>query len=154
MENYVTKEGLKRMREELKELKTTRRRELAEKLQRAIAAGDLSENAEYAEAKEEQAFMEGRIAELERAVASAVVIEERHSVTVKIGSTVLVERIDKGHKRQVAFAIVGSEETDPAGGKISYLSPLGAALMGHRSGDIVEITTPSGAAKWKIKGVK
>jgi transcription elongation factor GreA len=153
MPNYVTKEGLARLKQELQDLKK-RRRELSEKLQRAISAGDLSENADYQEAKEEQAFLEGRISELEQAIATSVLIEERHGgATVRIGSTVIAERVG-GAKREHVFMIVGSEEADPASGKISYLSPLGAALIGHRVGDEVEFLTPQGPARWRIRAVR
>lgn len=155
MQNYVTKDGLKRLKEELTELKTTRRKELSEKLQRAISSGDLAENAEYQEAKEEQAFVEGRINELEQTITSAIVIEEQHgTTTVKIGSTVLLERLDKGKRRDAIYTIVGSEEANPIDGKISYVSPLGAAIVGRRAGEKVEITTPAGPATWKIRAVK
>lgn len=153
MPNYVTKAGLEKMKQELSELKK-RRKELAEKLQRAISAGDLSENADYQEAKEEQAFLEGRFAELEQSIASAVIIEEKHGTTISVGSTVVVERADKRSRREATFSIVGSEEADPVSGKISYISPLGAALLGRRSGDTVEISTPNGPAKWRIRAVR
>ena len=157
MPNYVSREGLERLKREYEELKTTKRRELAEKLQRAISAGDLSENADYQEAKEEQAFLEGRIAELEEAIASAEIIEEQTggaSAIVKVGSTVLAERRDKGAHRKGAFMIVGTEETSPEEGKISHVSPLGAALIGKRIGDEVKIMTPQGAATWRILAVR
>src|SRR3989344_4521912 len=153
MSNYVTREGLERLKREYEELKTTKSRELAEKLQRAISAGDLSENADYQEAKEEQAFLEGRIAELEEAIASAEIIEEQTggaSAIVKVGSTVLAERRGKGAHWKGAFMIVGTEETSPEEGKISHVSPLGAALIGKRIGDEVKIMTPQGAATWRI----
>lgn len=154
MKNYVTRDGLKKLKEELKELKTVKRKELSEKLQRAIASGDLSENAEYQEAKEEQAFLEGHIREVEETIATASIIEEQHGTTVRIGSTVVVERSDKGHRGERSFAIVGSKEADPVRGKISYVSPLGAALIGKKAGDKLEIGTPNGPANWKVKGVK
>ena len=142
------------MKNELTELKQ-HRHTLAEKLQRAISAGELSENADYQEAKEEQAFLEGRISELEQSIASAVVIEERHGGgAVRVGSTVVVERIGAGRKRESVFTIVGSEEADPGDGKISYLSPLGAALLGHKGGEKIEFATPSGPAKWHIRAVR
>ena len=137
MPNYVTKGGLENMKQELQGLKR-QRHTLAEKLQRAISAGDLSENADYQEAKEEQAFLEGRISDLEQSIASAVVIEERRGgSTVRVGSTIVVERIGAGRKKETIFTIVGSGEADPGGGKISHISPLGAALLGRKSGDKV-----------------
>lgn len=154
-ENYITKEGLEKIKAELEELKTVRRRELAEKLQRAIAEGDLSENAEYQEAKEEQAFLEGRIVELEELTSTAVVIDSKKGGgTVKIGSTVMVERAKKGSKKKMIVTIVGSEETDPNEGKISHVSPVGSALLGKRPGDCMDITTPGGKTTWCIISVK
>jgi len=150
---YLTKQGLKKLQEELAELTTTKRQELAEKLQHAIGQGDLSENAEYQEAKEEQAFLEGRVREVENILSKAIIIESgRKSSTVKIGSTVEIERV--GAKRKETFTIVGAEEADPFEGRISHQSPLGMALIGHRAGDTVSAATPAGPAKWKLKKLK
>ena len=150
---YLTKEGKKKLEQELEELTTTRRHELAEKLQHAIAQGDLSENAEYAEAKEEQAFLEGRIREIEETLLTATIISSGKSSTVRIGSTVSLERADR-KKDSATYTIVGTEESDPLDGKISHHSPLGQALIGGKAGDVVEVNTPGGAAKWKIKKIK
>ena len=153
MAYYVTKEGLVRLKKEFQELKTVKRKELAEKLQRATAHGDLSENAEYHEAKEEQAFMEGRIAELEVMVEQAEIIAPHSGGEVAIGSTVVVEREDQRLKQQV-FIIVGFEEARPEEGKISNDSPVGKALLGYKPGHVVEVMTPVGKVKWRIVAVR
>jgi transcription elongation factor GreA len=151
-QKYLTKEGYENLKKELEELTTVKRRELAEKLQHAISQGDLSENAEYQEAKEEQAFLEGRIRELETVLASATIIAGGRGSTVKIGSTVSLER--GSSKKPQSFTIVGVQEADPLAQKISHQSPLGAALLGRRSGETVSVNTPNGVVKWKIKSVK
>ena len=153
MAYYVTKEGLVRLKKEFQELKTVKRKELAEKLQRATAHGDLSENAEYHEAKEEQAFMEGRIAELEVMVEQAEIIAPHSGGEVAIGSTVVVEREDQRLKQHV-FIIVGFEEARPEEGKISNDSPVGKALLGNKPGQAVEVMTPVGKVKWRIVAVR
>lgn len=151
--NYVTKQGLEHLKSELAEFKTVRRKEVSEKLQRAIAEGDLSENADYSEAKEEQAFIEGRIAELESAIGSAVVIHEHgNALSATLGSVVTVQ--ESGGGKEKVFTLVGSEEADPEQNKISHLSPLGAAILGKRAGDEVQVSTPLGPTKWKIKAIK
>lgn len=153
MTYYVTKEGLVRLKKELEELKTVKRKELAEKLQRSTAYGDLSENAEYQEAKEEQAFMEGRIAELEAMVEQTEIIAPHSGGEVAIGSTVIVEREDHRSKQQT-FTIVGFEEARPEEGKISNESPVGKALLGRKPGQVVEVLAPAGKAKWRIVAVR
>jgi len=153
MAYYVTKEGLVRLKKEFEELKTVKRKELAEKLQRATAYGDLSENAEYHEAKEEQAFIEGRIAELEIMMEQAEIIAPHSGGEVAIGSTVVVEREDQRSKQQV-FTIVGFEEARPEEGKISNDSPVGKALLGYKPGHVVEVMTPVGKVKWRIVAVR
>lgn len=152
---YLTKEGQKKLEEELEELTTTKRHEIAEKLQHAIAQGDLSENAEYQEAKEEQAFVEGRIREVEETLKSATIISSsaKNSSAVRIGSTVDLERADR-KKGNATYTIVGVEEADPFEQRISHQSPLGQALLGRRTGEVVEVNTPNGTAKWKIKKTK
>ena len=153
MAYYVTKEGLVRLKQEFEELKTVKRKELAEKLQRATAYGDLSENAEYHEAKEDQAFIEGRIAELETMMEQAEIIAPHSGGEVAIGSTVVVEREDQRSKQQV-FTIVGFEEARPEEGKISNDSPVGKALLGYKPGHVVEVMTPVGKVKWRIVAVR
>ncbi|OHA47693.1 MAG: transcription elongation factor GreA [Candidatus Terrybacteria bacterium RIFCSPHIGHO2_01_FULL_48_17] len=153
MPYYVTKEGLQRIQEELLDLKKNRRKELTEKLQRAISFGDLSENAEYQEAKEEQAFIEGRIVELEAMVEQAEIISpQKNGGAIGIGSTVVVER-EGARNKPKTFTIVGGEEAQPEEGRISNESPLGKVLLGHKPGDTVEATAPDGKVRWKIIAV-
>ncbi|OGD30255.1 transcription elongation factor GreA [Candidatus Azambacteria bacterium RIFCSPHIGHO2_01_FULL_44_55] len=147
-QTYLSQEGLERLRQESKELKTIKRQEIAKRLQDAKELGDLSENAEYIEAKEAQSMNEVRIAELEEIIKNAVVIETpQKKDTVEIGSTIEVKSADNGIER---FVIVGSEEARPAEGKISNESPLGRSFLGKKMGDEVEIKTPKGIAKYKI----
>jgi len=144
---YVTEAALKELRSELEMLKTKKRQEIAERLKEAKSMGDLSENAEYQEAKEAQAFVERRIAELDNLIRRAVVIKKRSSSgEVAIGSTVEVKN---GLKRR-KFTIVGPEEANPAAGLISNESPLGTAFLGKRVGDSVEVETPAGHHRYKI----
>ncbi len=152
----VTKEGLKRIKEELDNLKTVKRQEIAERLKEAISYGDLSENAEYEQAKNDQAFIEGRILELEKQIKSARIIADgtvqksgAKSKTVDIGSTVtIVNRTDNDEPE--THTIVGSMEADPLEHKISNESPIGRALLGHEKGDIVDVEAPAGKYKYEI----
>jgi transcription elongation factor GreA len=147
---FLTKEGLEKFKKELKELKTVKRKEIAKKIEEAIELGDLSENAEYSSVKDEQAFTEARIAELENIIRNVTIIEEsKGSEQVDLGSTVIVEREGVTKK----FFIVGSHEVDPVQGKISNESPLGRAFLGKRKGDIVEVEVPAGKMKFKIISV-
>ena len=147
-QTYLSQEGLERLKQELKELKTVKRLEIAKRLQDAKELGDLSENAEYNEAKEAHSMNEARIAELEEIIKNAVVIEvPQKRDMVEIGSTIEVRSADGGMER---FNIVGSEEARPAEGKISNESPLGRSFLGKKIGDEVEIKTPKGIAKYKI----
>lgn len=147
-QTYLSQEGLERLKQESKELKTAKRQEIAKRLQDAKELGDLSENAEYIEAKEAQSMNETRIAELEEIIKNAVVIETpQKRDTVEIGLTIEVKSADNGIER---FTIVGSEEARPAEGKISNESPLGRSFLGKKLGDEVEIKTPKGIAKYKI----
>lgn len=148
---YLTKEGLEKVRKELKELKEVTRPETIQRLEAAKALGDLSENAEYHDAKDTLAFMEGRIRELEDTLHNAVLIEEgKKGDIVTLGSTIEVE--SRGIKR--LFHIVGSNEADPAAGKISNESPIGAAFLDHKKGDEVEVTTPGGVTIYTIVSVE
>lgn len=148
---YISDEGLKELKKELETLRTVKRPEIAEHIKEAKALGDLSENAEYQEAKESQAINEGRIAELEDLLRRAVVIKKRDGLgRVWIGSTVEVK---SGIKHR-AFTIVGSEESDPSRGLISNESPLGQAFLGKEVGDEVEVETPGGKAKYKIVAIR
>jgi len=127
------------------------RQEIAKSLEEAKGQGDLSENAEYAEAKENQGFNEGRIMELEQMIKEAVVISKTHKDDkVNVGAVVKA----KSGGEAFVFNIVGSEEADPASGKISNESPLGKAFLGHKKGDEVEVETPRGKVKYKIVGIE
>jgi transcription elongation factor GreA len=140
---YLTAERFEELKKELVVLKTVRRREVAERLQRAKELGDLSENAEYAEAREEQNTVESRIFELDDMIKNAVIIKHdgvQHGAMVAIGSTVIVMRGTK----QSRFTIVGSNETRPAEGFISNESPLGKAFLGQKTGAVVVVGTPGG----------
>ncbi len=143
-QTVITDEGLKRLEAELDELKSVKRKEVAEKIKVALSFGDLSENSEYDEAKNEQAIIEGRIAEIENQLKNVRVLDETEIgiEQVHIGSTVTVR--PKGKKKTSTYRIVGSTEADPLGGRISDESPVGKALIGHRKGDEVEVETPAG----------
>lgn len=149
-QTVITDEGLKRLEAELEELKTVKRKEVAEKIKVALGYGDLSENSEYDEAKNEQAIIEGRIAELENQLKNVVVLDENEIGTenVHIGSTVTV--CEKGSKVKETYRIVGSTEADPLDGKISDESPIGKALLGCRKGETVEVEIPNGVITLKV----
>lgn len=149
---YLTKEKLEALKEELEHLKKTKRREVADSLEYAKSMGDLSENAEYHEAREMQAEVEDRIQKLEQIIKNAVIMKAQHGDTVTMGSTVVVEK--KGDKTKKTYQVVGSEEADLASGKISHHSPLGVALMGKRKGDSFDFTTPGGKVTYNIVEVK
>lgn len=147
MQEYLTREGLEKLKKELGYLKDIKRKEIAERLEKCLAFGDLTENAEYHETKEEQAFIEGRILELEELVRNAVVVsEEKDKMYAQVGSTVLVSA---GPKKE-EFKIVGAEEADPLAGKISVNSPLGKAFMNQPKGAVIEVKTPKGITQYKI----
>ncbi|HEY42643.1 MAG TPA: transcription elongation factor GreA [Anaerolineae bacterium] len=145
---YLTAAGLKKLEEELKHLRTVRRQEVAQRLHEAMEGGELIDNAEYEAAKNEQAFIEGRILEIEHMVAQAKLIEPGESTGfVGIGNTVVVKQ--DGQKRET-FTIVGAAEADPKNGLISNESPLGQALLGHQVGDDVEVDAPAGVLRFRI----
>ena len=147
---YLSKEGLEQVRQELEELVNVRRAEVASRIHEAKEHGDISENAEYEDAKNEQAFVEGRIQSLSALVKNAVVIDENHSTThVQIGSTVTLQSNDGKEK----FMIVGSAEAAPAEGRISNESPVGRALLGRKKGDTVVVTVPAGDTSYKIVSI-
>lgn len=150
---YVTKEGLKQMEEDLVRLESEERKKIADKIQEAKELGDLSENAEYAAAKEEQAFLEMKIAELNNSIKNAVVISEDKNNTgvVNVGSVVTFED-ESGNVKE--YRIVGSHEADPSQGKISNESPIGYAFIGKKMGDTVEFQAPKGLLKYTIIDVK
>ena len=147
-DKYLTKGGLEKLKKELEILKGAKRQEIAERLEKCLAFGDLTENAEYHETKEEQAFIEGRILELEELIRNATVVskETDNKAYAQIGSTVLVSL---GVKKE-EFKIVGVEEADPVAGKISISSPLGKAFFNQPKGAVVEVQTPKGIAQYKI----
>ena len=146
MEKYLTPEGLEKLKKELAYLKTIKRKEIAERLEKCISYGDLAENAEYHETKEAQGFLEGRILELEDLLNSAVVVEERQKGIVQIGSTILVKVGSEKEK----FKIVGAEEANPLEGKISVDSPLGKAIINQIKGAVVQVIAPEGKIAYKI----
>ena len=146
-ETYLTLEGAAKLKAELAELTGPRREELSRRLRSAIQMGDLSENADYHKAKEDQAFLEGRIQEIEAVLRTAVIIEKTTSDIVTVGSTVTVQEADFDPE---TFYMVGAKEADPRNGRISNESPIGKALMDHRVGDVVEAETPGGKLKFRI----
>ncbi len=149
----LTKEGLEKIREELEYLKTTKRLEIAQRLKEAISYGDLSENAEYEEAKNDQAFIEGRILELEQQVKNAKIITEHSakssSKTIDIGSIVTVRNVTDDDEAET-YTIVGSMEADPIAHKISNESPVGRALLGKTKGESVIVDAPAGKFTYEV----
>ncbi len=146
----LTDEGLKKLEAELDELKTVKRKEIAEKIKVALSFGDLSENSEYDEAKNEQAIVEARIASIENTLKNVKVINEDELSTeiIHVGSKVKVR--DAGFDDVCDYKIVGSSEADPVNGRISDESPVGKALVGHRVGDVVEVETPAGITSFEV----
>jgi transcription elongation factor GreA len=143
----LTQEGLLKLNEELKFLINDKRKEVIERIREAAAHGDLSENADYAQAREEQSFIEGRIAEIEDMVKNAEIISASHQhSSVTVGSTVVV----KVEGEEKAYTIVGSNEANPLEGKISNESIVGKALLGHKVGQVVTVTTPAGSKEYEI----
>jgi transcription elongation factor GreA len=144
---YISKDGLEKLREELTEMTNVRRPEIAQRIHDAKEHGDLSENAEYEDAKNEQAFVEGRIQTLESMIKNATLIDENHSTDhVQIGSTVKVT----GEDGEETFKIVGSAEARPADHRISNESPVGRALLGRKKGEKVVVKVPAGDFSYKI----
>jgi transcription elongation factor GreA len=150
-EYILTAEGAARLRQELAELKGAKRTELAARLRHAVQMGDLSENADYIMAKEDQAFLEGRILELETLLREATIAEEAQAGVVTIGATVLVSEADGPPE---TFQVVGMKEADPRRGKVSHESPIGQALLGHRVGDTVQAETPGGTLTFQILEIR
>ena len=146
-QTYLTPEGETKLKAELAELKGNRREVLAQRLRAAIQMGDLSENADYHKAKEDQAFLEGRIQEIEAILRTAVIIEKKLSDTVTVGCLVTIQ---EDNFTPETYHLVGAKEADPRNGKISNESPIGKALMDHKVGDLVETETPAGKIKLKI----
>ena len=140
---YLTKEGLEKLQQDLENMKTVRRKEVAERLKQAIGFGDLSENSEYDDAKNEQAFIEGEIQRMEEMLINVVVIEDGAKVddgTITIGSKVVIRFV--GDDEEEEYKIVGTVEADPMNNRISNESPVGKAIIGHKAGDIVDIEVP------------
>ena len=151
---YVSAEGLERMKEELEELRNIRRPEVAELIQRAKELGDITDSAQYDAAKNEQAFLEGRIRHLEDNIRRALIIEEQSpegNGAVRVGSTVLVR---DGEGEEERWTIVGRTEADASQGRISNESPVGGALLGKRAGETLEIDTPGGSLTFTISSVE
>lgn len=145
---YLTAEGQAKLKAELEELKGPRREELAKRLRAAIQMGDLSENADYHKAKEDQAFLEGRIQEIEAVLRNAVIIEKSaNNDKVAIGSHVTIQEAGSPPE---TYHVVGAKEADPRNGKISNESPIGRALMDRKVGETVEVDTPGGKMRFKI----
>jgi transcription elongation factor GreA len=147
----LTEDGLKKLHEELKVLKDERRKEVIERIQEAVSHGDLSENADYAQAKEEQAFIEGRIQEIEEMLKNAQIIAHSGNQNiVSIGSTVAV----KVAGREIKYTIVGANEANPASGRISNESLVGRALLGAKRGDKIPVETPAGKMEYEIVSIE
>ena len=147
-EKYLTKEGLEKIKKELEELKTTKRKEISDRIAEAIKLGDLSENAEYQEAKDDQGLNEARVRELEEIVNNAVVITNGNGdkKCVDVGCTIKV----KVSEKEKEFTIVGPSEANPTAGLISNESPIGQAFIGKKIGDTAEVEAPAGTIKYKI----
>jgi len=154
-ETILTQDGLKKYEEELETLKSVKRREVAERIKIAIGYGDISENSEYEDAKNEQAFIEGRIITLEKMLRNARIInnDEIDTNTVSVGATVTVEDLEYGDS--IDYTIVGRAEADPDANKISNESPVGKAILGKQKGTIVEVNVPGGLTlQYKIVDIK
>ncbi len=144
--SFLTREGYEKLQEELEYLRTTKRQEIAERLHEAMEGGELIENAEYEAAKNEQAFVEGRIKELEILLATARVIDESkggNGELIQVGSTITI--LEDGGLDPEVYTIVGAAEANPTLGRISNKSPLGKALLGHKTGDKVQVDAPAGS---------
>lgn len=150
---YLTREKFDELTKEVEHLKTVRRKEVAEQLEYAKRLGDLSENAEYHQAREEQALVEDRIMRLENLLKSATIATiGNHGGTVTVGSTVRLQR--DGDNKSYIYIIVGSEEADTSQGKVSNMSPIGSALLGKKLGDHVTVSTPKGPVKYEVIDIK
>lgn len=149
---FLTADRLAEFKKEYDFLIRTKRKEIAEALEYAKALGDLSENAEYHEARGEQASVEDRISKLEQIIKTAVIIENHKTGLVSIGSTIKVRKL--GDKEKKTFIVVSPEESDPKAGKISVKSPIGHAIMGKKKGDEFSFKTPSGEATFEILGIE
>jgi transcription elongation factor GreA len=153
-EVILTQEGLKKLEEELENLKSVKRREVAERIKTAIGYGDISENSEYEDAKNEQAFIEGRIITLEKMLRNARIInsDEVDTNTVSIGSIVTLKDLEFGD--EVEYTIVGTAESNPSESKISNESPVGKAILGKKRGTTIDVNVPAGIIQYKIMDIK
>lgn len=150
----LTAEGLKKIEQKFDHLKSVRRREVAERIKQAIEFGDISENSEYEDAKNEQAFIEGEIITLEKMLRNSKLIDEDEVETdvVSIGATVILKDLEFGD--ELEYAIVGSAEADPAELKISNESPVGQAILGQKVGSVVEVNVPAGILKYEVLEIR
>jgi transcription elongation factor GreA len=153
-EVILTLEGLAKLEKELELLKSVRRREVAERIKQALEFGDISENSEYEDAKNEQGFIEGRVLSIEKMLRNAKVIDEQevHEDLVSVGSKVKLIEVNGG--AEVEYMIVGSAEADPAESRISNESPVGRSLMGQKVGSVVNVNVPIGTIQYKVIGIK
>ncbi|MCH3965636.1 MAG: transcription elongation factor GreA [Clostridium sp.] len=149
----MTYDGVKKLEDELEYLRTVKRREITEKIKSALSFGDLSENSEYDDAKNDQAFTEGRIVQLENMLKNVTIVDENEIPldVVSVGATVKIKDFD--FDEEVQYTIVGSAEADPINNKISNESPVGKSLLGKKIGDIVEVQIPDGLSKYKILSI-
>lgn len=152
-EVILTHDGLEKLEKELEYLKTIKRREVADRIKTAISFGDISENSEYEDAKNEQAFVEGRIITLEKMLRNARIIDKAENGTdvVSIGSTVILKDLE--YDEDFEYTIVGTAEANPAENKISNESPVGKAILGKKINDVVEVIVPAGILKYKIVSI-
>lgn len=151
MPEYISEEGLEKLKKELNKFKTVKRKEIADRLEAAKALGDLSENAEYQEAKEAQSLIEAQIAEMEERLRDVRMIGKiRSQDYVEVGSTVIL----RSGNEEEEYTIVGSEEADPASAKISNESPIGKAVLGKKRGDKFEVKTPGGPVSYQLFSIK
>ena len=153
-QEYLTPEGLQKLSNELEHLRTVRRAEVALRLHEAMTEGDIEENPEYEDAKNEQAFVEGRILTIENILSNAVLIEHNNKTPpneIRLGSKVVITEV--GTIEQENYIIVGSAEADPSHGKISNESPLGKSLIGHKLNDTIDVQAPGGVIKFKVTKV-
>ena len=150
----LTRRGEQKLKEELNELRSVRRRDVAEKIKVALSFGDLSENSEYDEAKNEQGMIESRIAEIEQTLAHAQIIDDDDISTEKVGIGTTVKILDMEMDEEMEFKMVGTKEADISSGKMSDESPIGSAILDHEVGEEVDVETPSGIIKFKILEIR
>ncbi|OWZ83292.1 transcription elongation factor GreA [Natranaerobius trueperi] len=151
-EVILTQEGYEKLEHELEHLRTVKRKEVAERIKTAISFGDISENSEYDDAKNEQAFVEGRIATLEKMLRNAKIVEDTDNQVVSVGNKVVLKDLE--FDEEVEYTIVGSAESDPAEFKISNESPVGEAIIGRKAGEVVDVKVPAGTIEYEIMDIK